>query len=112
VKWPLNQSRISNTVNEISDITETVGAFRVTPVCSRAGNMTTIPQPASPASSYTGTYDAWNSLVKIADGANTVSEDQYDGARRRVVQKPYISGTLNETRHLHYSEPGKWQVVE
>jgi RHS repeat-associated protein len=74
--------------------------------------MTTMPQPASPASSYTATYDAWNRLVKIADGANTVSEYQYDGAKRRVVQKSYVSGTLNETRHLYYTEPSKWQVVE
>jgi RHS repeat-associated protein len=110
--WTLNQSRTSNTVNEITDITETVGASWVTPVYSRAGNMTTMPQPASPASSYTATYDAWNRLVKIADGANTVSEYQYDGAKRRVVQKSYVSGTLNETRHLYYTEPGKWQVVE
>ncbi|MFN5074577.1 MAG: RHS repeat domain-containing protein, partial [Planctomyces sp.] len=76
------------------------------------GNMTTMPQPASPASSYTATYDAWNRLVKIADGGNTVSEYQYDGAKRRVVQKSYVSGTLNETRHLYYTEPSKWQVVE
>ncbi len=49
--WTLNQSRTSNTVNEITDITETVGASWVTPVYSRAGNMTTMPQPASPACS-------------------------------------------------------------
>ena len=110
--WTLNQSRTSNTVNEITDITETVGASWVTPVYSRAGNMTTMPQPASPASSYTATYDAWNRLVKIADGGNTVSEYQYDGAKRRVVQKSYVSGTLNETRHLYYTEPSKWQVLE
>jgi RHS repeat-associated protein len=28
------------------------------------------------------------------------------------VQKSYVSGTLNETRHLYYTEPSKWQVVE
>jgi len=110
--WTLNQSRTSNTVNEITDITETVGASWVTPVYSRAGNMTTMPQPASPASSYTATYDAWNRLVKITDGANTVSEYAYDGAKRRVVQKSYVAGTLNETRHLYYTEPSKWQVLE
>jgi len=110
--WTLNQSRTSNTVNEITDITETVGSSWVTPIYSRAGNMTTMPQPASPASSYAATYDAWNRLVKIADGATTVSEYQYDAARRRVVQKSYVSGTLNETRHLYYTEPSKWQVVE
>jgi len=110
--WTLSQFRTSNTVNEITDITETVGASWVTPVYSRAGNMKTMPQPASAASSYTATYDAWNRLVKIVDGANTVSEYAYDGVKRRVVQKSYVSGTLNETRHLYYTEPSKWQVVE
>ncbi|MEJ7594318.1 MAG: hypothetical protein WKF77_22505 [Planctomycetaceae bacterium] len=110
--WDLNQTRTSNTVNEITDITESAGASWVTPIYSRAGNMTTMPQPATPTSSFAATYDAWNRLVKIANGANTVSEYAYDGAKRRVVQKSYVSGTLNETRHLYYTEPSRWQVVE
>ena len=40
--WTLNQSRTSNTVNEFTDITETVGASWVTPVYSRAGNISTV----------------------------------------------------------------------
>lgn len=44
--------------------------------------MTTLPQPSAPTSSYTATYDAWNRLVKLVDGANTVTEYAYDGARR------------------------------
>ncbi|MEZ6129146.1 MAG: RHS repeat-associated core domain-containing protein [Planctomycetaceae bacterium] len=110
--WDLNQSRTSNDVNEITDITETAGSSWVTPAYSAAGNMTTMPQPATPTSSYTATYDAWNRLVKIVDGSNTVAEYQYDGAKRRIVQKEYISGTLDQTRHLYYTEPSKWQVVE
>ncbi len=110
--WDLNQSRTSNDVNEITDVTETAGASWVTPVYSTAGNMTTMPQPAAPASSYSATYDAWNRLVKIVDGSDTVSEYEYDGAKRRVIQKSYVSGTLDETRHLYYTEPSKWQVVE
>ena len=110
--WDLNQSRTSNDANEITDITETAGGSWVTPAYSAAGNMTTMPQPATPTSSYTATYDAWNRLVKIADGATTVSEYQYDGVKRRIVQKSYVSGTLSETRHLYYTEPSKWQVVE
>ncbi|MEZ6129144.1 MAG: RHS repeat-associated core domain-containing protein [Planctomycetaceae bacterium] len=110
--WDLNQSRTSNDVNEITNITETTGSSWVTPAYSAAGNMTTMPQPATPTSSYTATYDAWSRLVKIADGSNTVSEYQYDGAKRRIVQKSYLSGSLDETRHLFYTEPSKWQVVE
>ena len=74
--------------------------------------MTTIPQPADPTKSYTATYDAWNRLVKLVDGANTVSEYEYDAAKRRTIQKPYTAGVLDETRHLYYTEPRKWQVVE
>ncbi len=110
--WDLDQSRTSNDVNEITDITETAGAAWGTPVYSAAGNMTTMPQPATPTSSYTATYDAWNRLVKIVDGSDTVSEYEYDGAKRRVVQKSFVSGSLDETRHLYYTEPSQWQVVE
>ena len=110
--WDLEQSRTANKVNEITDVTETTGPSWVTPAYSAAGNMTTMPQPSDPTSSYAATYDAWNRLVKLVDGANTVTEYEYDGAKRRTLQKTYVAGTLDETRHLYYSEPGKWQVVE
>ncbi|MEX0727108.1 MAG: hypothetical protein WD065_12605 [Planctomycetaceae bacterium] len=74
--------------------------------------MTTMPQPADPTASYVGTYDAWNRLVKLVDGADTVSEYAYDGTRRRVIQKSYVSGVLDKIRHLYYTEPSKWQVIE
>jgi RHS repeat-associated protein len=108
--WDLNQSRTSNEVNEITDITETAGPSWATPAYDAAGNMTTIPQPASPASSYAGTFDAWNRLVKLVDGSNTVAEYEYDGLKRRIVNKIYSGGTLSETRHAYFSE--RWQVLE
>ncbi|MEZ6131598.1 MAG: hypothetical protein R3C59_23250 [Planctomycetaceae bacterium] len=53
--WDLNQSRTSNDVNEITDITETAGSsWVVTPAYSAAGNMTTMPQPATPTNSLHG----------------------------------------------------------
>src|SRR5690606_4190851 len=110
--WDLNQHRSANTVNEITDISESAGPSWVTPLYNRAGNMTTMPQPGDPTASYVATYDAWNRLVKLVDGAKTVSEDAYDGARRRVIQKSYVSGVLDETRHLYYTEPSMWQVIE
>jgi RHS repeat-associated protein len=110
--WDLVQQRSANAVNEISGISETTGPSWVTPAYSRAGNMTTMPQPADPTQSYTATYDAWNRLVKIADGADTLSEYAYDGAKRRIVQKSYSGGVLDETRHLYYTEPSQWQVIE
>jgi hypothetical protein len=71
--WDLDQSRTSNEVNEITGITETSGPAWVTPVYNRAGNMTTIPKPADPTSSFLATYDAWNRLVKLEEGVNTVA---------------------------------------
>lgn len=110
--WDLNQSRTNNKVNEITDITESTGPSWVTPAYSKAGNMTTIPQPADSTSSYTATYDAWNRLVKIVEGANTVAEYEYDGVKRRVIQKDYLGGIISETRHLYYTDPSQWQIVE
>ena len=66
--WDLNQTRTSNKVNEITDVTETAGPSWTIPAYNRAGNMTTIPQPCDPTQSYTATYDAWNRLVKLEDG--------------------------------------------
>jgi RHS repeat-associated protein len=110
--WDLNQFRSANRVNEITDISELAGPAWATPVYNRAGNMTTIPKPADPTQSFTGTYDAWNRLVKLEDGSGTVAQYEYDGAKRRTVKKTYASGTLSETRHFYYIEPSRWQVVE
>jgi RHS repeat-associated protein len=110
--WDLVQARTANTVNEITDVTNTTGAAWIDPAYNRAGNMTTMPRPSDSTQSYAATYDAWNRLVKLAAGANTVSEYQYDGAKRRIVQKTYTGGTLGETRHFYYTEPSKWQVLE
>ena len=110
--WDLDQSRASNTVNEITDITETSGPAWVTPAYNRAGNMTTIPKPADPTSSFAATYDAWNRLVKLEEGEHTLAEYLYDGAKRRVVKRTYDAGQLDETRHFYYTDPQKWQVIE
>ena len=108
--WNLNQARTSNTVNEITDITESAGPSWVTPAYSKTGNMTTIPQQSDPTSSYTATYDAWNRLVKLVEGANTVQENEYDGRNFRVIKKSYASGVLNETRDYYFSS--NWQILE
>ncbi|MEI8383979.1 MAG: RHS repeat-associated core domain-containing protein [Planctomycetota bacterium] len=108
----LAQERHSNTVNEITSITRTVGSFWATPNYDAAGNTTTIPKPDNPAAVYGGTYDAWNRLVKlnIPGTSETVQEHQYDARNFRTVRKNYSSGTLSETRHFYYT-PG-WQVLE
>ncbi len=110
--WDLNQTRTANAVNEITHITDTVGPAWVTPAYNRAGNMMTMPKVADPTISQTCTYDAWNRIVQIKEGVNTVSSYVYDAAKRRIIQSNYTSGILSETRHLYYTEPSKWQVIE
>ena len=110
--WDLVQNRTNNKVNEITDVTETTGPSWVTPVYSKAGNMTTVLKPADPTVGFTCTYDAWNRLVKIEEADDTVAEYEYDGAKRRAIKKVYSGGILDETRHLYYTDPSRWQVVE
>ncbi len=93
----LDQDRSHNDANEITDIDSSsthVGH-------DAAGNMTTVPQPGSWSTNYSLTWDAWNRLVKVADGATTIAEYEYDGKNRRIVKKIYDGGTLDETQH-HY----------
>ena len=108
--WDLDQTRTSNAVNEITDVTETAGPSWLTPAYNRAGNMTTIPQPGNPTQSYTATYNAWNRLVKLVDGQDTVAEYIFDGTKRLVVRKKYVSGSLNQTRHFYHT--AQWQTIE
>ena len=110
--WSLVQARSASTANEISAITNSVGSAWANPAYDPNGNMTKIPQPAAPDSGFTGTYDAWNRLVKLVDvgTGHPVQENVFDGVRRRTVQKSYTAGTLAETRHHFYS--ASWQVLE
>ncbi|MBI3861131.1 MAG: hypothetical protein HY290_04465, partial [Planctomycetia bacterium] len=110
--WNLIQGRSANMVNEITGVMNSVGVFWVTPAYDGNGNMTTIPQPSAPASGFTGTYDAWNRLVKLVDIASghVMQQNAFDGLRHRTEQKSYTAGVLSESRHYFYS-PG-WQVLE
>jgi len=104
-----NQSRDHNKVNEITSIDDAKGSSSgaadwVEPVFDRNGNMTTMPQPASPTSSYTADYDAWNRLVEVLDGT-TVAAYVYDGLNRRISKD--VDSTV---RHFYYS--ASWRVVE
>jgi hypothetical protein len=105
----MDQERRSNPANEIIRIGGSVGARWQTPGYDRAGNMTTIPQPDSPALPYTGVFDAWHRLRFVIDASSstpvTVQENQYDGRNFRVER---ISG--GQATHAYYSS--SWQVLE
>ncbi len=106
----LNQTRTSNVVNQITGISETVGDSWITPTYDRSGNTQRIMQPDDPESYYTLTWDAWNRLVKVSDGATTIAEYEYDGRNFRVVVKSYDGGILDETRHAYYDH--RWRCLE
>jgi RHS repeat-associated protein len=106
------QSRSANNVNEITAITNTIGSGWITPAYDTAGNTTTLPQSADPTKSYTGTCDAWNRLIALADGttSDTVQVSQYDPRHFRVIREDYMSGTLSETRHSYFNSG--WKGIE
>ena len=114
--WSLQQTRAANAANEIDtddyhantpgdSISSTGGTPNwADPKYDAAGNMTSLPQPGDPENSFTLTYDAWNRLVKVADGETTVAEYRYDGLNRRIVR---VVGSTYE----HFYHAGR-QVVE
>jgi len=102
----LDQTRTHNKANEITSISPTSGSNpAVQPVYDKVGNMTTMPQPSDWESGYDCTWDAWNRLVKIEDGATTVAEYRYDALIRRITQ----SGTVG-ARKYYYNK--QWRVIE
>jgi RHS repeat-associated protein len=111
----LDQQRIANRVNEITQIARTVGPNWATPSYDRNGNMIVIPQPKDMTTTFQGTWDAWNRLVKLTEpngsgGWHTLQENAYNGQTWRTVVKMYASGTLSETRHVYFTS--NWQNIE
>jgi len=102
----LNQSRTHNVANEILTVSPTSGPDAVQqPAYDKAGNMTTMPQPANWKAKYDCTWDAWNRLVKLTDGTSTIAEYGYDALTRRITQS--ASG---EFRKFYYNN--QWRVLE
>ena len=110
--WTLEQNRITNKVNEITNISNTVGVAWTNPVFDLTGNMKTIPQSADPGKSYTATWDAWDHLVKLVDDDtdNPIGEYEYDALGRRIVKQLFSSGVIDKTCHIYLSPT--WQTVE
>lgn len=54
----LDRTRTNEKANELTAFTTSIGTARASPTNDLAGNMTTLPQPNSPGSSYTAKYDA------------------------------------------------------
>jgi len=112
----LDQDREHNKANEIADTNSNGDAIETTfgpdwadPTHDARGNMTTIPRPNDPASTYTCTYDAWNRLVKVAAGETTVAEYRYDGLHRRIARLVPNDQNWDRT-DFYYTR--SWQVIE
>ena len=101
----LNQTRVHDTVNEITNISQSSGTAWATPNHDASGNMTVIPNVVDsvPESSFTATWDAWNRLIKLADDGDTVASYQYDGNNRRIVVRKYAANSAIEDRHVYFS---------
>jgi RHS repeat-associated protein len=111
----LDQGRTHNPVNEITAITATTGTNWADPEHDRAGNMTTIPKPASLADGLTATYDAWNRLVEVKDGATVIARYEYDGLNRRIKSHIDSGAPSNPTgidTYVHYYHNSAWQILE
>jgi len=112
--WPRVETRAHNRANELESITITRDdkpeepPVVVVPAHDQAGNMTKVPRPDDWDVLYDLTYDAWNRLVKVSAGEQTVAEYEYDGLNRRIVKVVY--GALPHKEHFYYNEG--WQVVE
>ncbi len=92
-------------MNEITNITASGGTpVWVTPAYDAAGNMTTMPQPGTPTTSYAAIYDAWNRMTEVDSGGSPVGQYQYDGRHRRVVS------VTSQTRHFYFTD--SWQDIE
>ena len=103
----MNQNRTADGANEIA----TISGGWATPAYDRAGNMTTLPKPASPGTGLTGQYDAWNRLVEVRQGSNVLADYQYDGESRLILRSADTDadGTLDTFTHYYYAGV---QVVE
>ena len=115
--WDLDQARAHNKANEIEDTVnqppdDISGTPNwIDPAYDAAGNMTAGPKPgAETATTSNYTYDAWNRLVKVADGETTTAEYRYDGRHRRIRKYTAPSGDNWTVREYYYNE--SWQVLE
>jgi len=94
-----DHTRAHNDANEITSIDSSGGDVDY----DAAGNMIEVPKPTSWTDHYDLTYDAFNRLVKVVDGANTVAEYEYDGLGRRIVKRFYDAGSHDYDHHYYYA---------
>jgi RHS repeat-associated protein len=103
--WELVQNRAANPANKLSALSSVVGPSWVTPTYDSAGNLTTMPFPASPVQGLSASYDAWNRTAAIQKDGGALASYQYDGLGRRLIQ-------VNDGTRIDLYFSINWQVVE
>ena len=103
--WDLDQSRGHNEANEITGITNASTGDWPDPQHDKAGNMTRMPKVYEPSEGMKATYDAWNRLVAIREGATNalLARYRWDGLNRRTVVREYAlvtDGSGNTSRQV------------
>ncbi len=78
------QTRTTDAANEIQSTT--TGNTTTGMTYDAAGNMTS-------DGTLTYTYDAWNRLVKVSNGSTILTQYQYDGSGRRVMEFTNFTGS-------------------
>ena len=102
-------------MNEITAISESVGTAWIDPAHDRAGNLTTLPKPSSPATGLTCKWDAWNRLVEVKESAPVVGRYEHDGLGRRVkshVDSQSPGNPNGVDAYVHFFCDSAWQELE
>jgi RHS repeat-associated protein len=89
------QTRAANAQNQYTSV-----SGGTTPTYDNSGNLTT-----DPTNGNRYVYDAWNRLVAVKNGSNTISSYTYDALNRRVTENSSTTQT-----DLYYND--QWQAIE
>jgi hypothetical protein len=105
----LDQQRLANRVNEITQIARTVGADWATPEYDRNGNMTVI-SGSNPTTSFSTSWDPWNRLKTVSQNGSLLIANGYDGQGWRITAQ--INEGLGEAKLEDRYYSVAWQLLE
>ncbi len=80
------------------------------PQYDAVGNMTRVPDLSGAGQDLTCQYDAWNRLVRVKRGSQTLAEHEYDGLGRRTVERTFTPSGNPIPRHFYYTHD--WRLLE
>jgi|GEM_PF-1994314 len=106
--WELNQTRVANKANEITDITNTTGPVWAKPSYDTAGNMVGIPNAGT---TVTGSNPAWVPLTEAQ--WNTLTEAQWSALTENTGTTPQqLSASYDAWNRLVLISNGTQKISE